>query len=66
MVISCILSPYLLAFGSESSRTSGPFVLDQIMNAFFVIDIILNYFTAYYDDDMGIVDDHRVRYPLTY
>lgn len=26
-----------------------------------MIDIILNFFSAYYDEDMGIIDDHKVR-----
>jgi hypothetical protein len=28
-----------------------------MMNGFFMVDIVLNFFTAIYDEDMGIVDD---------
>ena len=59
VVVSCILSPYLLAFGNESPK-EPTFILDQIINVFFMIDIILNFFSAYYDEDMGIIDDHKV------
>ena len=31
-----------------------------MMNVFFMFDIVLNFFTAYYDEDMGIVDDRVV------
>jgi hypothetical protein len=31
-----------------------------MMNAFFMVDIVLNFFTAIYDEDMGIVDDREV------
>jgi hypothetical protein len=34
------------------------------MNIFFGIDIVLNFFTAYYDEDFVIVDDNKVRFIL--
>ena len=30
------------------------------MNVFFIIDICLNFFTAYFDTDMELVDDPKV------
>ena len=30
------------------------------MNLVFGIDLILNFFSAYYDADMVIIDDHKV------
>jgi hypothetical protein len=59
VVVSCILSPYLLAFGRDS-KSDVTFILDQAMNGFFMVDIVLNFFTAFYDEDMGIIDNHHV------
>lgn len=35
-------------------------VLDTTLNCFFFIDIIMNFFTAYYDNDFNVYDDHKV------
>lgn len=53
------MAPYLLAFGSDEN-TGFIFYLDQIMNGFFIFDIIINFFSAYYDDDLEIIDDRKV------
>lgn len=35
--------------------------LDQSMNILFLVDIILNFFTAFFDEDFMIVNDIKVR-----
>jgi hypothetical protein len=30
------------------------------MSAFFILDIIFNFFTAFQDDNYNIIDDHKV------
>lgn len=35
-------------------------ILDYFMNAIFFIEIILNFFTAYYDEDFIIIDTTKV------
>lgn len=59
-MISCVLSPYLLAFNSRDERNNA-YYADQFINAFFVLDIFLNFFSAYYTEDMEIIDERRVR-----
>lgn len=35
--------------------------MDQSMNVLFLVDIILNFFTAFFDEDYMIVNDIKVR-----
>ena len=35
-------------------------VVDQTMNLIFALDLIVNFFRAFYDDEMIIVDDYKV------
>lgn len=58
-MVSCVLSPYLLAFNSRDVRNNA-YYADQFINAFFILDIFLNFFSAYYTEDMEIVDNRRV------
>lgn len=40
-------------------------ILDNIMNGIFGMDILINFFSAYYDEDYQIIDDAkhiRLRY----
>lgn len=30
------------------------------MNVFFVFDILVNFFSAYYETDLKVIDDHKV------
>ncbi len=58
IVLTCILGPYSRAF--PDSYTGLPLYLDYVMNIFFGLDVILNFFCAYYDSDFQIVDDYKV------
>ena len=33
---------------------------------FFIIDIVLNFFSAYYTDDMEIIDDRNVKHTFVF
>ena len=52
------MTPILMAF--PELQTTEITYLDNAMNIVFGIDIILNFFTAYYDEDFIIVDDNKV------
>ena len=52
------MTPIFMAF--PELQTTEIFYLDNAMNIVFGIDIILNFFTAYYDEDFIIVDDNKV------
>ena len=53
--VTCGFTPFFLAFPDKYDYPV--FVFDNTMNAFFFVDIIMNFFTAYYDEDFEIVDD---------
>jgi hypothetical protein len=54
---TCFLTPLFLAF--PDIYTSGMMYMDQSMNLFFFVDIILNFFTAFFDEDYMIVNDFK-------
>jgi hypothetical protein len=57
-VITCFIAPYSFAFPENFS--SNMQYLDYVMSAFFALDILFNFFTAYQDDNYNIIDDHKV------
>lgn len=62
IIISCVSSPYMLAFQDDESGPSNMTILDTAINCLFFVDIILNFFTAYQDEEMNMIDDHRVSF----
>ena len=59
IIITCIYTPYTVAF--INTFVLGFTIADQIQNVIFFIDIIINFFSAYYDEDFVIIDDFKVR-----
>ena len=53
--VTCGFTPYFLAFPDKYSYPV--LIFDNLMNAFFFVDICMNFFTAYYDEDYEIIDD---------
>jgi hypothetical protein len=49
----------MLAFVS-GSYSEGLGYLDNVLNGFFALDIVLNFFTAVYTADLEIIDDQKV------
>jgi len=49
----------MLAFQDDESGPSNMTILDTAINCLFFVDIILNFFTAYQDEEMNMIDDHR-------
>lgn len=41
--------------------SANMFAFDMTLNALFSIDIILNFFTAFYDDRFNLVDNPKVK-----
>ena len=52
------MAPYSFAFPENFSANLQ--YLDYVMSAFFILDIIFNFFTAFQDDNYNIIDDHKV------
>jgi hypothetical protein len=57
-MITCVLTPTYVAF--PDFYTPKTMILDNIMNAFFVLDILVNFFTAYYDEDFLLIEKNKV------
>lgn len=55
--MSCGLTPYFMAFPDAQSDNMQ--YLDTVMNIIFGMDIMVNFFAAYYDEDYQIVDDPK-------
>jgi hypothetical protein len=47
-----------LAF--QDTYTRELYYFDIAMNMVFGVDLVLNFFSAYYDADMVIIDDYKV------
>lgn len=50
----------MLAFTGSDNSLGKLTVLDSILNLIFLIDIILNFFTAYFDSRFDLQDDRKV------
>lgn len=55
--LSATILPYRVCFVDESSEFYD--VWDQVMNVVFGIDIIVSFFSAYYDDDNILVTNNK-------
>lgn len=55
--MTCIITPYSLAFPDTYSSSLVTF--DISLNFLFLVDIIINFLTAYHDE-LIVVDDHKV------
>ena len=54
-MFSCVVTPYRIALVPED--TIEWTIANNIIDAMFLVDIILCFFTSYYDEDYIIVDD---------
>jgi hypothetical protein len=52
--ITAIITPWSMAF--EESDKLWNNIFDSVINIIFLCDIVVQFFTAYYDSDYNIVD----------
>ena len=52
------MTPYRIAFYTTDDMTW--ITIDFFIDAFFFVDMVLNFFMAYYNDTDEIVDDRRM------
>ncbi|XP_041021102.1 potassium channel KAT3 isoform X1 [Juglans microcarpa x Juglans regia] len=64
VVYSAWASPFELAFGKVASGSLEP--VDLVVDAFFVVDIILTFFIAYFDKSTYLLVDDRKKIALRY
>lgn len=55
LIITCSITPVTLAFHDEEN--TGVAVFNHSINILFGIDIIIIFFTAFYNDDFVMIDD---------
>ena len=58
IVFVCITAPWRLAFTDEDDILWT--VIGACVDFFFLIDLVINFFTAYHDDEFNLIDDRKV------
>jgi hypothetical protein len=58
LLFTAVVTPYRLAFYDIDDIAWV--VIDTVLDAGFALDIVLNFFMAYYDDSEDIVDNRKV------
>ena len=58
VIVTCVFTPYAMAFIQESSTEMT--VFEQLMNLFFLVDMILVFYSAFLDSDYNTIDNHKV------
>ncbi len=58
------MTPYTLAF--PETYTEDLYFFDIAMNIIFILDMVVNFVSAYYDGEMHVVDDHKVLSSIFY
>ena len=58
LMLTCIIVPLRLAFGDEQEAL-GWVIIPAIFDILFLMDIIVIFNTAYYDEHLQIVDDRK-------
>ena len=58
ILLTCILTPFYLAF--PDCYGSGMNSFDHVMNIGFLIDIFINFASAYHNANYKVIDDRKV------
>ena len=58
IAISCATTPWYLAFPESYSHNA--LLFDTCLNLVFFADIVINFFTAYHDNEFRVIDDFGV------
>lgn len=58
LLITCLLTPWRIAFGEEKDPIEWQ-VISYTIDFMFLIDIIVIFFSAYYDGEFAIVENHK-------
>jgi hypothetical protein len=55
LIFTCILTPYRIAFEGKNPLRSK--IVNNVTDAFFLLDMIFSFTTAYTDEDFRVVDN---------
>ena len=58
LLITCLLTPWRIAFGEEEDPVEWQ-VISYSIDLFFLVDIVVIFFSAYYDAEFQIVENHK-------
>ena len=56
----CVTAPWRLAFTDEDDIAWT--VVGACVDVFFLVDLVINFFTAYHDDEFNLVDNRKVSF----
>ena len=54
----CVTAPWRLAFTDEDDLAW--MIIGGIVDFFFLVDLVINFFTAYHDEEFNFIDDRKV------
>ena len=58
LIVTCIITPYRIAFeAKEGSNEKRSVIVNNIIDVFFLFDMIFSFTTAYTDEDFRVIDD---------
>ena len=57
LLITCIATPYTIAFVSD--EPPALIITNGVIDALFLMDMILMFHSVYYDDEMKLIDDRN-------
>jgi len=60
LILTCIMTPLSIAFSDSDNADDSGFDIDYVIDTLFLIDIIIIFNTAYYNDDSEIIDDRKL------
>ena len=58
LLITCIMTPWRIAFGEDVDPLEW-IIINYSIDFFFLIDIVVIFFSAYYDSEFLIIEDRK-------
>lgn len=58
LIFSCVMIPYRLVFISGDDDLTWE-IINNSLDSFFIIDILLNFNTAFFNEDFVLIDDRK-------
>lgn len=63
VLYSCIVAPYKIAFLANREFIVMDYI-EYCIDSIFILDVILNFFTAYYDNNLNLITNRKVIFIL--
>lgn len=59
LMFTCLITPYNMAFRTDDYSVSS-ITIEAILDITFILDLIFNFMTAFYDQDLNLVESRKV------